>query len=430
MIISGNRLMKNNAFPTVMILIVVVLSALLSTDILTAHKTLFRSAKLVLALVCFTLIALRLIARFRPLTAEAAFFAVFILSVITACLTGSKLSDYVMTVDGPAMFFICLSGIISLYTVGTDTRTPEKIFLTGIFSFSVFMMLTSFAGFLLIVSNSSLENTAAVFIRSDNWNGILSNPNAMATHMLAGVVSGVLCLEYYNGTKYAKGFRIAVYTTLFMFLLDTLFLQCRGALVSSLVFIAGWGIIRMRRSRVVSAVRLIRIACVSLIVIVVCAYIEYRFEVLSRVIEKTRQQKSTHRIDFWITFLKNQMDVFPLRKVFFGFGIQDPSQHWYNTAATWYGMHNFIFELWGRYGVISALTVCAAVSASLMKYIRRFSADLFVMGLAVILMDNLFEDYLFIHIQLTTSMLGVFLLARIISAPVVNSTRDGITKAG
>ena len=415
MMMTGNRLMRSNILPAVVIFVIVVISALLSTDILTDHKTLFRISKLILLAVFIPFSILRIISAGKLYGTEIAFFVILIISCVTAVLTGSNFSHYVMTIDGPFMFTVCLSGMISLSVTGARPRELDRMLFAGILSFSAFMMLSGFSGFVSIAAKSGFGGVFAIATAPDNWNGILSNPNAMATHMLAGVISGAFCLESFRGEHCSKLIKSVIVGLIFLFVVDTLFLQCRGAFVSSLFFLAGWGIIRVREVRGFSRTGLIRGAVVAAALIIILAYLEYRFEVLGRVIEKTKQQKSTYRVGFWLTFLQNQISSFPLKKVLFGFGIQDPTQHWYNTAATWYGMHNFIFELWGRYGVFAALIACVAIARSGVKYIRRFSVDLFVLGFAAILMDNMLEDYLFIHVQLTTSMLGVFLFAKIIT---------------
>ncbi|HNX59677.1 MAG TPA: hypothetical protein PKK43_11305, partial [Spirochaetota bacterium] len=307
--------MRSNILPAVVILVIVVISALLSTDILTDHKTLFRAAKLILLAVLIPLTILRLVSTRKPFVTEIAFFIIMIISCVTAILTGSNFSHYMMTIDGPFMFTVCLSGMISLCAAGTRPREFERMLFAGVFSFSAFMMLSGFSGFVSNVAKSGFDEVFAIATAPDNWNGILRNPNAMATHMLAGVISGVFCLESFRGEYCSKLMKGVIVGLIFLFVVDTLFLQCRGAFVSSLFFLAGWGIIRVRESRGFSHAGLIRGAIVAVALIVILAYLEYRFEVLGRVIEKTKQQKSTYRVGFWLTFLQNQISNFPLRKV-------------------------------------------------------------------------------------------------------------------
>ena len=198
MMMTGNRLMRSNILPAVVILVIVVISALLSTDILTDHKTLFRAAKMILLAVFIPFSILRIVSAKKLYGTEIAFSVIFVISCATAVLTGSNFSHYVMTIDGPFMFTVCLSGMISLCVAGARPHEFERMLFAGIFSFSAFMMLTGFSGFVSIAMKSGFGEVFSIATAPDNWNGILRNPNAMATHMLAGVISGALFLESFR----------------------------------------------------------------------------------------------------------------------------------------------------------------------------------------------------------------------------------------
>ncbi|MGL4370394.1 MAG: O-antigen ligase family protein, partial [Spirochaetota bacterium] len=206
------------------------------------------------------------------------------------------------------------------------------------------------------------------------------------------------------------------------FFLAAVMLQSRGAILSILIFFAGYLSIRLRRAGGISKPKLAGVCAGAAGTLLLFAFLQHFYFIFDRIFLKTRLQFSSSRVDFWMTFLHNQAGAFSWKQILFGFGAPQGGVFPYNTADPSYNMHNFIFELWGRYGVICAFFAAAAVAYPCIRYVRKIRFTPELAAFAAVLADNLFEDYLFFHIHLFTSLFAIFLLSRIIDAAFTDSS--------
>jgi hypothetical protein len=421
-----------------------VVSLFLSLALFESNKTVFRLLKLALFSHVFIFIAARFYYKIK-----LSFFELIILlfpaSALAAGLYNFGFSaNLVYTLDGPVLFFTAVCAMVSFMTLAGKKylhfirSKMILIFIAG----AAIMSFSSYAGFIKKLASGAFGQTVDSFaqavIQQDNWNGILNNPNAIATFFLMGIVANGLFFVL-NRNQLSKAKVLALHTLTVVFFLNALLTQCRGGVLSSVIFAMiliiwyYWNEIRngrMTRSRVMFVVGLISVSLIVLLLL------QVRFGIVNTILEKTltsetsfNQQytpanagfsglkktftsKTSFRVEFWRVYLNKNL-FHPQMHTLLGYGYQ-PAMHHYNTVNTYYGMHNFVFEIWARYGLIAVLSVIFFISAILVIYLKRFGIDAFILAIAAILIHNLFEDYIFFHIHLLTSLFFIYLLSYLI----------------
>jgi hypothetical protein len=432
---------KERAVYAVLISCVLLVSLFLSLSIFESNKTVFRLLKIVI----FSQIALLVFLRFYHRVRLSKFELIFLLFPASALVAGlynfGTGANLAYTIDGPVLFCMALCAMISFMILSGKKYlqfTRDGMILIFIAGAAV-MSVSSYAGFISkLVSGafgSTIDTFALAVIQQDNWNGVLHNPNAIATFFLMGIVADGLYFVL-NRNRLSRTKVLALHTLTVVFFVNALLTQCRGVVLSAVIFamiLIVWyyhneiknG--RMTRSRIMFVAGLISASLIALLLL------QLRFGIVTTILEKTlssetflNQQytpanagftglnrnfasKTSFRIEFWRVYLDRNL-FHPQIHTLVGYGYQ-PQVHHYNTVNTYYGMHNFVFEIWARYGLVALFGVCAALGSLVAVYLRRFGVDAFVLSLTAILIHNLFEDYVFFHIHLLTSMFFIYLIA-------------------
>ncbi len=87
-----------------------------------------------------------------------------------------------------------------------------------------------------------------------------------------------------------------------------------------------------------------------------------KYDLIENIIDKTRQQGSTFRVDIWKTFLRSRLELFPDIKFFIGEGFKSFSRGIQHYPGAFPGdplthVHNLFLDLWGRFGLINMLLI-------------------------------------------------------------------------
>jgi O-Antigen ligase len=404
-----------------LIAVIVLFSLIISLSFFESNKTVFRIGKSLIFLQFLILIIFRL-RYFKPLSFEL-FMLMFPLSAAVAAFYNfwTEVRVHIAyTLDGPVLFCIALFGMISFLLL---TKKRWAVFIrTGLPLFFIagaaVMSFTSIGGFIRMMLNdgcgTSLSNITACIIQQDNWNGILSNPNAIATFFLMGIVSNGLFFVV-NRDRLSRRMMLALHALTVLFFINALLTQCRGVVLSAVVFsfvLVLWYYYGEIKEKKLTRKRIIFVSSVIFASLIAVLILELRFGIASTLLAKTLLSKSSFRLEFWTGFIDFNIDHFSL-KTLIGYGFQ-PSTHHYNTINPYYGMHNFFFEIWARYGLLAVITICAGIGRTVYVYVKKSGSDAYVFSLAAILMHNLFEDYIFFHIHLITSLFFIYLLSVII----------------
>lgn len=416
-------------------------SLFLSLAFFESNKTVFRLLKLALYAHVGVLLAARFYYRIKPSIFEL-ILIIFPVSAFAAGIYNFGFSaNLVYTLDGPVLFLASLCAMISFMILAG--RGYLSFIRSGLLVFFIsgaaVMSFSSYAGFIRKLASGvfggTVDSFAQAVIQQDNWNGILNNPNAIATFFLMGIAANGLFFVL-NRNRLSRGKVLALHTLTVVFFVNALLTQCRGVVLSSVIYAMiliiwyYWNEIRnsrMTRRRVMFVVGLISASMIALLLL------QIRFGIVTTILEKTLTSetsfnqgytaanagftglqknfasKTSFRVEFWRVYLdKNLFN--PQMHTLLGYGYQ-PAVHHYNTVNTYYGMHNFFFEIWARYGLAAILGVLVSIGLLVCVYLRRFGIDAFVLSLAAILIHNLFEDYVFFHIHLLTSMFFIYLLS-------------------
>jgi O-antigen ligase len=396
----------------------VLFSLIISLSFLESNKTVFRICKSLIFLQFLFLIIFRL-RHFRPLSCEL-FILLYPLSAAVAAFYNfwSAVRVHIAyTLDGPILFCIALFGMISFMLLAKKrfanfTRTGLLLFfIAG----AAVMSVSSIGGFIRMVLSdgcgSSLYTITAGIIHQDNWNGVLTNPNAIATFFLMGIVANGLFFVV-NRDRLSRRMMLTLHALTVVFFVNALLTQCRGVVLSAVVFafvLVVWYYYGEIKGRRLTRKRIIFVSSVIIASLIAVLILELRFGIASTLLAKTLLSKSSFRLEFWTGFIDFNIDHFSLKTIV-GYGFQ-PSTHHYNTINPYYGMHNFFFEIWARYGLLAVITICAGIGRTVYVYVKKSGFDAYVFSLAAILMHNLFEDYVFFHIHLLTSLFFIYVLS-------------------
>jgi hypothetical protein len=387
------RIVVNEKFLLLSTAAVLIASSLITFEFFSDDKILFRSAKYFgLAVLSFFICARYLIFKFKTRTYELLFFGYFFFSFVSAVINSESASQMILYLDIPLVVLIVFFGFSSLLQINVEmTGFVSRIFVIILIIASV-NIIHNLARFIYLVVVFKDRNEMLTYLYLPyNWKGLVLNPNYNSYLMLLGLV--VLTFLFWIVIRKNKKLINAVVPLYLAAFLATFGMigitQCRAVVLSVIVGIicivamnlASQPVLKLR-----SKFLIISVAAVSASVLVF-----YR-TLFSILLHKTYESGTSSRIEMWRSFFSSLMSDFSLFHFLFGYG-GSISNHPYNHVNTHLGLANFVFDTLARNGFLAVAMLVVFVLLVLLSNIRKGN-HMHNIALTVILIPNLFEDYL------------------------------------
>lgn len=289
----------------------------------------------------------------------------------------------------PVLYVLSFFSVKMIIKYFKGSEKLLKNLLVVFFSFSVFhFFMAIILFFIRIDSFKSLSKMSPVAI-GGIMNGLGKSQNDITLFLLIGLMSIVLYFFIYKQDKFQY---LIIYIIYSIYIVATV---SRGGILGLTVFSFVFLILVLIYDRKFIVDNKKKLLFVLVAGSLVLSVFELKFNVVGNILQKNEVQGTTYRWQTWKGFWNEYTGDLTQIRVYLGEGGNSLK----NTVSKYFGpsvhVHNFLLEIWGRYGIINLISTLLLI-IYLLKY--HFINRKFIYFFAVIiamLSREFFEVILF-----------------------------------